>query len=370
MVDVSEIGWGQYRQFEGPFYRGRHYFVIPHAADLTEEDKILAVVTATEGGHYDAINMYDGPPILSSGLIQFIEGKGQRSVSQMIGETLRNSDVPADDFNDFLNNRDCALVGYGKKWFLHYGTERVDTTVEQNELFRCGSDGTKGSWSDEARAFAKAWAAAVASFWEDPRAQYAQVHFIIPQLKKFAFGDSRKWITLAEQHGGRVAGAFVAAYLSSAVNSPTRADKHLNIALSRLAKKAPWTDTWLIEVLKELTFGPKISIYPHRYNAIRPVIEKLYGIDLPDFAKELEQWKSETGHESFYDVVDVQEALITFGYDLGPHGADGAYGKKTRDAVFTFEQLHGVKEPDGMMDSETAKLLEKELYLRGKEQLE
>ena len=55
MVQPSDIGWGGYGGYEGPFFRG----VIPFDASHlpTFEDKAVAVITATEGGHYDAINM-------------------------------------------------------------------------------------------------------------------------------------------------------------------------------------------------------------------------------------------------------------------------------------------------------------------------
>ena len=57
MSVIADIGWGRYRQYEGPFYRGEHRFVLPE--DHQRHDRILAVTTATEGGRYDAINMYD-----------------------------------------------------------------------------------------------------------------------------------------------------------------------------------------------------------------------------------------------------------------------------------------------------------------------
>jgi hypothetical protein len=367
MATVEDIRWGSYRQYEGPFYRGKHPFGLPLV--LSEEDKILAVVTATEGGRFDAINMYDGPPILSSGLIQFIEGKGQRSVTQMIGDTLKGSDV-GDEFTDFLNKMGCTLAGSSGKWYLYddEGSNKVDTTEEQNMLFRRGSNGEKGTWTEEATFTAKRWAAAVATLWEDPRAQFAQTRYTIPRLRQFCFGRSKRVVQDAFNEGSSISMAFAAAYISFAVNNPTRANRHLCIEIERRYPGGcwNWNEDFLIEMLKELTFGPKIAIYPHRYDAIRPVLEKLYGVDLPDFAKELDSWKGET------DMLDLtteelQKALISLGYDLGPYGADGQYGRKTREAMLSFEQTAGVppEHCDGMVDVTTYSYLEEALHDRG-----
>jgi hypothetical protein len=376
VVQPSEIMWGSYRMYEGPFWPGRSTpFVLPEVP--TEEDKILAVVCACEGGSYSAINMYDGSPILSSGLIQFIEGRGIYAVSQMIGHSFQTTSYLGKEglrehpfawpFFEFLAERNLDFL-CSNKWhfFTGRGVDKVDTAKEQNQIFRNGSTGEKGTWDTVGIAEAKNWAAAVASIWEHPEAQRAQREFTIPKLKQFCFGGSRRWVVLSEEYGGRVAEAFVAAYISFAVNNPTRANKHLSIALERLSKKAAWTQEWLIEILKELTFGPKIAIYPHRYNAIRPALEKLYGVDLPDFAEELERWKEETGLVVI-STEELQKALLSLGADIGPCGADGKYGKKTRDALLSFELTHGVPREhcDGMLDEFTAPALEKALLEAG-----
>lgn len=364
MAEVSEIGWGSYKNYEGPFYRGKSPYVIPSPAN--DNDRILAVITATEGGRYDAINMYDGQ-VMSSGLIQFIE-RGQYSVSDMLGaayeatgsvKPLSEEGVLAETNSNFLTNEK-------NRWRFFFRDDRgeVDRESEQRELMHGASSGQKGTWSDRDKRIGKMWAAAVATVWENPVAQLAQREFTVPRLRKFAFGESAKVVARGEELATDISRAFVAAFLSFAVNNPTRANKHLLLAHKATSYTA-WTYDWFVDVLKELTFGPQISLYPHRYNAIRPKLEELYGVDLPDFASELQKWKRETGHEFFFDTTEVQEALIVLGYDLGPAGADGKYGPKTRDAVFTFEQLHDVTNPDGMMDPTTARYLSQELEARG-----
>ena len=57
MATPQEMGWGTYREYEGPFYRGKASFRLP--VSPTESDQILAVITATEGGRWDAYNGYD-----------------------------------------------------------------------------------------------------------------------------------------------------------------------------------------------------------------------------------------------------------------------------------------------------------------------
>ena len=373
MAKVEDIGWGSYRNFEGPFHRGKHRYELPE--EPTEVDKVLAVVTATEGGRYDAINMYDGQ-IISSGLIQFIE-RGQRSVSQMLGESLESDSLQRDSFLDFLVPQrvdlDEELPG---KWYFMTGPGRevVDTLDEQRRLFHLRSTGAKGTWDVGSVAHAKKWAAAVASFWEHPATQKAQRELTLPQLEMFAFGDSRKMIKYASEKDTDLSEAFIAAYLSFAVNNPTRANKHLHIGLDKARMKSQacsemWSLDWFIEILKELTFGPNIAIYPHRYNAIRPVMEKLYGIDLPDFADELKTWQRDNEFLWLPDTIEIQKALLALGSDLGPHGADGVYGRKTREAVFNFEQAHGHPSPDGYPDPYMVQLLERALQAKGMAQL-
>lgn len=363
MVATSEVAWGTYRLYEGPFYRGTQRYELPGSP--SDNDRILAVITATEGGRYDAINMYDGQ-IISSGLIQFIE-RAQYSVSSMMGFAIeRNGDL-LDELQEAseLSN---AFFGrnHRERWRFFFRDDRgeVDRESEQRQLMHGESNGQKGTWDDEDKKIGKIWASAVASVWAHEEAQKAQRDFTVPRLRQFAFKKSAKVVARGEEVATEVSRAFVAMYLSFAVNNPTRANKHLEIATKRTTY-SPWTLDWLIDVMKELTFGPQIAIYPHRYDAIRPKLEQLYNLNLPDFASELERWKRETGHEFFFDTAEVQEALQLLGYDLGPVGVDGKYGKKTRAAVYDFERTHEVPNPDGMMDPVTARVLSSVLRARG-----
>ena len=371
MATPADIGWGGYGKYEGPFHRGKFPYMPP--ADPTENERVLAVVAATEG-RCDAINMYDGQ-IMSAGPIQVVE-RAQYSVSAMLGAVAEAQDYELYDhvhetLGPALYASEATLnLNYPGRWRFRFKDERgeVDLDSEQRELMHLDSNGQKGTWDDEDKARGKLWASCVASVFEDEKARAAQAEWLVPRLRRYAFKQSAKFLKRADEVGSPEALCFVAAYLTFAINNPVRANKHLLIG-DKNAKGMRFSKSWLIDVLKELTFGPHISIYPHRYDAIRPHLERHYEVDLPDFSKELKDWRAETGHVFLFDTVEVQEALILLGADLGPAGADGIYGDKTRSAVYSFERLHGVEEADGMMDPGTTKLLEQEMYSRGIELL-
>jgi hypothetical protein len=371
MATAQDIKWGGYGKYEGPFYRGKFPYVPP--AEPNESEKILAIVAATEG-RTDAINMYDGQ-ILSSGPIQNVE-RAQYSVSAMLGavSSAHNREL----WQYVQEALGPALVASGanfeqngrNRWRFFFHDERgeVDREDEQRQLMHLNSNGQKGTWDEGDKAHGKLWAACVATVFENEKARAAQAAWLVPRLRRYAFRESARFIEKASEVGTPESLCFVAAYLTFAINNPTRANKHLLIG-DKATKHPRFSLPWLIDVLKELTFGPHISIYPHRYDAIRKHLEKHYGVDLPDFAKELEDWRVVSNHDYFFEPKEVQEALISLGYNLGPAGADGIFGGKTRKALWTFEELHEVKEPDGMMDPQTAVLLEQELLARGIELL-
>lgn len=362
MAQASEMKWGRYQSYEGPFYKGKHRYELPDPP--SDNDKIMAVITATEGGRYDAYNGYDRC-ISTSGLIQWCEA-GQYSVSDMLGkvaEKARELIAPVDVLAESSN------LSFKKnargRWRFFFLDERgeVNRRNEQRQMFLLNSAGKRGTWDDTSREYSKKWAAAISTVWESETAQSIQKEYTARRLFGFAMPAARR--VLDQAPSTPVGRAFVAAYLSFAANNPTWANKHLQKALNDLG--SPWSIDWFIGVLKELTFGPKVTIYPHRYKAIRPVLEKLYWIDLPDMVEELRKWEGDQPHRFFYDTKEIQEALITLGFDLGPWGADGSYGKKTTEAVLVFEQMN-YNEPqeykvpkehvDGMMDQFTARKME------------
>lgn len=359
MATPADIGWGSYKGFEGPFYKGKFGFVMPGTP--TESDLIMAVITATEGGHWDAYNGYDRC-ICTSGLIQWCEA-GQFSVSDMLGAV-------GDKRPELLNPVDLIAVDSGMefqkndrgRWRFFFNDARgeVDRLQEQQQQFLLRSNGTIGSWDDLSKAYAKKWAAAISSVWENPDAQKIQGDYTARRLMGFVMPEAQKVLAMAPPTN--IGRAFKAAYLSFAANNPARASDALQAALPGAG--TAWSLDWLIAVLKSLTFNPGVAIYPHRYECIRPVLEKLYGLDLPDLSQDLQAWQEETGTPAV-DTGTIQRALIALGYDLGPTGADGKFGPKTKDALLTFEQLSGLPNPDGVPDALTTNKLKEAVEAKG-----
>lgn len=60
------------------------------------------------------------------------------------------------------------------------------------------------------------------------------------------------------------------------------------------------------------------------------------------------------------EVRELQKQLIKLGYDLGPDGADGDFGRKTRDAVKSFQNDHGLVK-DGEVGELTRAAIKKAL---------
>lgn len=248
-------------------------------------------------------------------------------------------------------------------WFRDHRGE-VNVLQEQQQLFLLNSTGKKGTWDDMSKRHAKRWAAAISNVWQLPAAQAVQAEYTVRRLNGFLATYARDFFRMTPATD--VGHAFKAMYLSFAVNNPTWASKHLEIA-NGAARGTYWTRDWLIAVTKQLTFGPGVAIYPHRYSAIRPVLEKLYGIDLPDMSDELQKWTLEM--RAFAGVYELQRALLSLGYDLGPKGADGQFGAKTKDALLTFQQLSKFSDEDqtGMPDALTVEALSRALEQHARE---
>lgn len=287
-VTPAQIKWSSYMTYEGPFFIGVKGYSLPPNPD--DADKLMAVITATEGGHYDAINMYDRC-IISVGIIQWCEA-GQFSVSDMLGAVAERCGVDV-VLMALKPSLDAANATFKKnikgRWRFYFNDiGEVDTVDKQRQLF-LGCSGLKGSWTDNSRAKAKQWAADMCNLWQNDEACAAQVEFTRARLRWFATAEAQKIIFDTEPNTGWV-GATRAGFISFAANLPVVAAAQLKVAVANL-KSPKWSPNWCIGVLKQLTFGGNIAIYPMRYNAIRPVLETLWGIQgLPKTAKDLAAW--------------------------------------------------------------------------------
>jgi len=285
MTTPEDIHWGAYQEYEGPFYKGKIPYQIPEKPQ--DFDKLIAVITATEGGRYDAINMYDRM-ILSVGLIQWGEA-GIFAVSNLLGEVCDQVglDTVLNPLNDILNICEAEFKKNPKnQWRFFLKGNEVTTISQQQQLF-LGCDGHKGNWTPEAKVRAKKWAASVANVWVDPKAQEVQRRYTANRVLAFNMKESRVLLFNDSLPSTGWVGAIRAIYLSFAANLPKTANDML-VSTKFIGEK--WSEEWCISLVKKLTFGAKIGIYPRRYEAIRPVVEKLYGVNLPKTAKDLEFW--------------------------------------------------------------------------------
>jgi hypothetical protein len=365
MVAVSEIGWGKYRQFEGPYYKGKFGYVLPSSPN--EADRQLAVITATEGGHYDAWNGYDICG-WTSGLIQWCE-RNQYSVSDMLGAVCEYDE-------DIIKGVDDLGAEFGLKFEKNEkaryrfkfkdGRGEVDSLVEQNQLFYIHGDGTQGSWTPETSLYGKRWAAAISTVWENAEARRIQNEYTAKRLGGFMLPFAKS--VFGAMPSTDLALGLMAAYLSFAANNPTWANKSLQTAVTQNPHISAWSSDWAVAILREMTFGPGVAIYPHRYEAIRPVLENLYGMNLPDMSADLQAWTERTGIPAGITTARLQRALLALGYDLGPAKDDGKYGKKTTEAVLTLEQTSGIvplSAQDGQVDQFTWPALQAALASKG-----
>jgi hypothetical protein len=349
MASVSDIKWGKYKSYEGPYYPGKCQFCCEYPGEIANQ--YLAVITATEGGHYDAVNMYDRM-IISVGLIQWGEA-GIFAMSALLGAVKERNEYLFEPVQQVCQNANVTLRKYDNlagpnKWrFVTSDGEMIDTVQEQQKLFLLNSTGAMGSWSQEDKAYANMWAAAVATMFENKDAQQIQAEFTTQRLMGFVLPEVKN-LLFAGKPVNNCHAAARAAYLSFAANLPAVAGKHyLKHRID--CGDQEWGHDRLVGMLRELTFGPGIGIYPARYNAIRPVLELLYSIDLPDFADDMKKQQS-------YKPVELQQLLIRQGYDLGPKGADGVIGAKTQAAIRDFQQRSGLK-ADGVVNQALYELL-------------
>ncbi|KKL85899.1 hypothetical protein LCGC14_1950130 [marine sediment metagenome] len=215
-MEATEVGWGKYKEYGGPFIRGAHRYSDP--PDMTESDRIVGVTSATETPFYDGTNCYDGQ-IITSTIIQTIE-RSYYGVSGVLGEVARADPTVIEEFSDRIEKMDLIFSKNSRgRWrFFFSSGDEVDTLEEQRRAFHLHSTGAAGTWDDASKQWAKEMAAAVASVWAHPTAQAVQRKFAARKIRLYAFKGSKKIVDGAPDTA--VGRAFVATYLSFAVNNP------------------------------------------------------------------------------------------------------------------------------------------------------
>lgn len=303
---MTTISWGSYLDYEGPFYRGGIKFVAPTSPDFL--DKCLLTLTATEGGAYDAVNMYDRC-ILSVGLIQWCEAFPQCSVSTILGKCAE-----ADQFmfsakmRQFPGSAEFKKNGAGIWRFYWKGVEVTNQAMQQGLFFGKPGLGKKGTWDTEDKAYAKNVAGWFANFWDVPLFQRVQATFTKAKIPNFAMKEAKEILfsdsSIKAQEGWQ--GALRAAFYSFAGNIPVVANSSMKKAAANPEwATADWADRFRIG-LQAMTFSPGITIYPGRYNKIAPVLKSQFGVDIPLTAEDLSGWKDAPAE---YDLSEDEKSI-------------------------------------------------------------
>jgi hypothetical protein len=204
-----------------------------------------------------------------------------------------------------------------KQWRFFIGEEECSSEKMLQRLYLGGSSGLIGDWTDAQRHHAKTWVVGLSKIWDNPRARDIQIKFIATRLFSFIMPETKK-VLFTDEDWTSWKGAVKAAYLSYAANNPKLASDNFLIA-HRSAAHAMWSPEWCVHVLKQLTFGPGIGIYPNRYNKIRPALESLFKItSLPKTSDLLKTWQApvvttpakETGNVDLRQVSESETPTL------------------------------------------------------------
>jgi hypothetical protein len=345
----DSLRWGSYLKFEGPYSHGTQPYVCPDDPSMT--DKILSTITATEGGNWNALNMYDSC-ILTMGLIQWCDA-AYFAVTDMLSACFQHDPSLLDPLQPAMTKSGALFVPTDKGYRFKLGSSLVITRSKQIELYFRGASGEKGGWSKVASDHARLWGACVANVFDNPVAIEVQKDWTVNRLDVFVLPFAKSIIQQAPHTN--LGDAFRCAYYSFAANNPSWANSNLSAAIAN-SSNVMYSLPWFEDVLKQLTFGSGCAIYPNRYNKIRPVLERFFSIDLPDFATDLQQWNGRLKYP-LCSVSEVQSALVQLGFNLGKSGpnhdgVDGVDGKKTHRATYDFQGCWNIDQT-GLVDQAT-----------------
>jgi len=310
-------------------------------------DYIALKVTSAAEGNLDAAQMYDSCTF-TAGFQQWCARFP--NLARMIAHVEQKCGGSMSSLLQFMRSLNAEIDPRGRG-FTHNG-ELVFTRLQRQKLFLAGGTGEIGSWTEQHRERAYGWVLAFANCpWSDTEVAKAQVEFAARTVREYI--DPRaNW--LFEMREDPWILALRAAYISFAVNNPTRAVTFLNSAKSKNNSMPEGSPAWVVEMLRSMTWDPDVDILPHRYDAIRPVLEKAFNIDLPDFAAELKS--SLSREDAPLSPTEIQVILMKIGYDIGASMADGNIGPKTRAAIRAFQQANNLQ-VDGIVGPRTRSAL-------------
>lgn len=298
MVEISDIKWGKYTQnnghdtYEGPYYHGKWKYSLPE--NPSKEDKIVYAITATEGGTYDAVNMYD-ICIMTVGIIQWCDRFNLTSrmlgyVAEKGGVDLVMKHVRDMQLTEKLGKSIEFKQNKNKSWRWFLGGVECNIPAKLRELYFGGSSGKLGQWNDKQKDIAFRWAVVMARIWDSERARDLQIEYTSTRTSMFAMSDGRRILLKDNDSWEGWVGVTKAFYLAYAANNPLTANKKVKEADAKLNDIEKWSEEWCIKLLQILVLESGIRIWPGRYDRSRAAYEKLYGVVLPDNSQALQTW--------------------------------------------------------------------------------
>lgn len=350
MSDIKLI-WGKYGGYEGWMHPGTLRLSVQY--DEPAVRKMLGVVTSTEGGCADSFNGYDS----CCYSISYIQLAGTLDLAGALlahlKDRLPDAMYPLDTW---LASYGIALEATGK---LRKGASYLNGKTMASALYGC--DGRAGSWTKETKDRAKGFAETVIEALRAEGAPALAQEFTTSRMLRWVTQDVLNLLYADGLEFSGWKGALQAGFFSFSANMPRVAADQFMAHVRERGGKAKLDDPdFVIGALQRMTFGPGFAIYGARYSTIRPVIERLYAVDLPDTPALLKGWVNKGGgtwSPPEHSNSDLQKMLITLGYDLGPAGADGILGKKTAAAVKSFQLIKGVYPADGNLTPSTVEAL-------------
>jgi hypothetical protein len=285
-VSIAQIGWSHYHNNEGPFFGGV-VKVLEAPRTVSFAERVLSLTASAEGGHYDAINMYDAG-FVSVGAIQFID-VGSFQVTDMLGAVA--DALGADYINAVLKPAldltNTTFEKVGNAWrFSFKGTGTVVNTRDTQKLLYFGdaNGNALGSYNDAKRLIAKTWAACLANVWSDPRAVAVQCDFTLPRLTNgFVWAELKQDLFTGDQPEDGWIGAVRAMLLSFAVNAPSIVVRRY--AACRSNGNQFGSPEWCLAVLRGVVIGAGIDVWPARWVAERSLVKRMFGVTLPTYVQ-------------------------------------------------------------------------------------
>ena len=282
MISVTQIGWGKYRDFEGPYFIGSVKVPdAPRTASFAE--RVLSLTAAAEGGNFDSINMYDSG-LVSVGAIQFTDSASFQ-VTDLIGAVA--DELGPDYILDTLKPAlDMCNASFSKTESGYWRFTLNGTTVKSKELqkllyFGDAQGNALSSFNNAKKLRAKTWATCLANVWRDPKAVAVQCNFTLPRLiNNFVWGQLKQDLFVGDQPEDGWLAATRALLLSFAVNSPTTVVKRY--ATHRNNKNSFGTPEWCLAVLRGvITNG--LDVWPARWRNKTVHVKRMFGVTLPSY---------------------------------------------------------------------------------------